>query len=188
VFAPGFLPLAKELPPGLVALDVGANSLYAAGAAALAARLHALPLLSSLNLANNEIKAEGATALAEALSAMAKKGGKGGGGGGGSGGGEGGGGSALVTLDVSFNNLGIVGASNLASALPTMKRLRSLSLAGANIYATGAEALGRVLARVPSLALLDASGANSLGVDGKQALRGAVDAVNKGAPRLELKM
>ena len=68
--------------------------------------------------------------------------------------------------------------------------LRSLGLAGANIYAAGAASIARALARMPALELLDASGANSLGTDGKAALRGAVDAVNKAGSdaRLELRL
>ena len=169
IFAAGGGPLFKALPPTLTSLDVSGNSLYAAGAAALAAAVPALPRLESLNIARNELKADGVAALAAAFPAL---------------------GRSLAALDLSGNAIGIPGATTLGAALPALARLDRLSLAGAEMYALGASQVARALPRMPALRVLDASGLNSLGNEGKAALRAAADAINKdgGATRLDLRL
>uniref|UniRef100_A0A3B4Z605 NLR family CARD domain containing 5 n=1 Tax=Stegastes partitus TaxID=144197 RepID=A0A3B4Z605_9TELE len=59
----------------------------------------------------------------------------------------------LTHLDVSHNNLGLVGAEFLASSLPLLPNLTSLSLSGHMITSTAAENMTRFLPRLRSLKL-----------------------------------
>jgi len=150
--AAGVTVLASALPAALTTLDLSNNRIGDAGATALAG---ALPVtLTTLGLGDNNIGDDGATALAGALRSL----------------------PALTMLDLSENFfIGAAGATALAAALPSLTALTELRLAGNAIGDAGATTLAAALPSLSALAVLYL-GSNSIGAAGITAIARALPA------------